>query len=99
MTKRSFYRLFRSAYQKSFTEENIQGGFAKTEIWPFCPSKVLDTITRRPITPPEAENQALQPPPTPLTSKSIRRVQREYRKNPTPENLELIFRSQERLAA
>jgi hypothetical protein len=34
-----------------------------------------------------------------MTSKSIRRAQRAYKSNPIKENLDLILRSQERLAA
>ena len=74
MSKRDFYELFRPAWLKSFSVSNIQGGFAKTGIWPFSPPVVLDVITRRPETPPNDETDDLKPPPTPMTSKSIRRV-------------------------
>ena len=40
----------------------------------------------------------MEPPPTPITSKSICRLQREYKVNPSIELLKVIFRSQERLA-
>ena len=36
---------------------------------------------------------------TPLTTKSIRRVQRAYETNPSPRKLEILFRSQQQLAA
>jgi hypothetical protein len=97
-TKRDFLTLFRTAWATSFTLANIQGGFAKAGIWPFNPQLVLDAITRRPATPPQIE-VALKPPPTPMTSKSIRRAQKAYKANPTKQNLDLILRSQERLAA
>ena len=56
------------------------------------------------VTPPSSkqmEGIELLPLPckTPLTSKSIRRVQREYRSNPTLGKLDLLFRSQTALAA
>jgi hypothetical protein len=35
----------------------------------------------------------------PMTSKSIRQAQKAYKANPKKENLEVILRSQERLAA
>ncbi len=99
LTKRDFLQIFRTAWNKSFSIANIQGGFAKTGIWPFKPLIVLDAITRRPETPPDSQNEPNKPPPTLMTSKSIRRAQKALRKNPTKENLDLILRSQERLAA
>ncbi|OXV07738.1 hypothetical protein Egran_04498 [Elaphomyces granulatus] len=73
-------------------------GFEKAGIWPFSPPIVLNAIARRPVTPPDAQGEPTKPP-TPMTSKSIRRAQKTYKSNPTPENLDVIFRSQERLAA
>jgi hypothetical protein len=99
MTKRNFYGIFRPAWLESFTSENIQGGFKKAGIWPFNPPLVLDIIKRRPLTPPIPEDQARESIPTPLTLKSIRRAQRRYKDNPTKQNLDIIFQSQERLAA
>ena len=54
MKKRHFLSLFRSAWQKSFTEDNIKRAFEKPGIWPYNPALVLSVITR-PITPPEAQ--------------------------------------------
>jgi hypothetical protein len=99
MSKRSFYEIFRPAWLESFTPDNIQGGFEKAGIWPFSPPIVLNAIARRPVIPPDAQGEPTKPPPTPMTSKSIRRAQKTYKSNPTPENLDVIFRSQERLAA
>jgi hypothetical protein len=99
LSKRDFYQLFRPAWQKSFSVANIQGGFKKAGIWPFSPPTVLNTITRRPETPPSTQDDSTTLPPTPMTSKSIRRAQKAYKLNPTKENLQLILRSQERLAA
>jgi Skp family chaperone for outer membrane proteins len=99
MTKRTFLPIFRLAWEESFTKDNIQGGFRKAGIWPFSPPIVLNTIKRRPETPPDAEDESIKPPPTPMTSKSIRRAQKAYKANPTKDNLSLILRSQERLAA
>lgn len=36
---------------------------------------------------------------TPMTTKGVRRLQREWQRNPTPGKLSLLFRSQEALAA
>ena len=99
ITKRDFLQIFRAAWVKSFSEANIKGGFAKTSIWPMKPRIVLDAIICRPETLPDTQIDSNKPSLTPMTSKSIRRAQKAYRKNPTKENLDLILRSQERLAA
>jgi len=39
------------------------------------------------------------PPKTPVISKSIRKIQRDYQLNPSPYKLILLFRSQQRLTA
>ena len=74
LTKRNFYEIFRPAWLDSFTPYNIQGGFQKAGIWPFKLDIVLDAITYRPPTPPTLQYESNNPPPTPLTSKSIRRA-------------------------
>ena len=88
-----------TAWLKSFTLANIQGGFAKTGIWPFSLAIVLDTIKRRPETPLPTEDSPSKLPPTPLTSKSICWSQKAYKANLTKENLDIILWSQQRLAA
>ena len=93
LTKRDFLELFRVAWNKSFSLSNIQGGFRKTGIWPFKPLIVIDAITRRLETPPNTQDDSNKPPPTLMTSKSIRRVQKVFKENPTKENLNLILRS------
>ena len=98
MTQRTFYSVFRAAWEDSFTVQNIEGGWRKTGIWPCSPPIALDAIQRRPKTP-DVEGNSNKPPPTPMTSKSIRRAQRAYRSNPTKTNLEVILKSQEKLAA
>ena len=92
--------LFRSAWRISFTKANIRRAFEKPGIWPYNPALVLKVITRL-ITPP----QALEASPisslvvkTPRSSKSIRRFQADYRKNPTTVKLEKLFKANEELA-
>jgi len=75
-TKYTFYQIFRPSWLESFTPSNIQGAFEKAGIWPFSPPIVLDAIARRPVTPPDAQDDPAKPPPTPMTSKSIRRAQK-----------------------
>ena len=91
ISKHNFYSIFCPAWLESFTSENIRGSFAKAGIKLFKPLVVLNTIKRRPETPPELEDQPTKPVSTLLTSKSIRRAQKRYKENPTKENLDIIF--------
>ena len=99
MSKHNFYQIFHSAWLESFIPENITGGFKKTGIFPFAPPIVLDKITRRPATPPDSQENSARLISTPMTSKSIRRAQKQYKANPTKANLDVILKSQVRLAA
>ena len=72
-------------------------GFLKTGIYPFNPNIVLNSLTLdRPTTPNKANIQP-KPPPTPTTSRSIQRIQKLYKADPSPAHLDLILRSQIRL--
>jgi hypothetical protein len=93
MTKHTFLPIFRLAWEESFTKDNMLEGFRKARIWPFSPPIVLDTIKRRPETPPNTEDKLTKPSLTLMTSKSIRQAQKAYKDNPTKNNLNLIFRS------
>lgn len=57
MTKRQFYKLFKQAFEKAFTEANIKSGWRKSGLHPFDPQAVLsqlstnlETSTSRPTT-------------------------------------------------
>lgn len=91
MSKRNFYEIFWLLWLESFTVDNIKEGFEKAGIWPYSPLIVLDTITRRPETPPEAQNEPTKPSLTLMTLKSIRRAQKAYKANPTKANLDVIL--------
>lgn len=95
MKKRHFLNLFRTAWDRSFTVENIQKAFAKPGIWPFNPQLVLLVITA-PITPlpaPESKQLVVVELKTPKSAKSIRHFQLDYRKNPTKLKLEKLFKA------
>ena len=92
--KRHFLNLFRAAWDKSFTIENIQKAFTKPGIWPFNPQLVLSVITA-PITPlpaPKSEQSVIVELKTPKSVKSIRHFQLDYRKNPTKLKLKKLFK-------
>lgn len=104
MSKRHFWGLFKPAWQKSFVDNPtlVQGSFRKTGIWPVNPNIVLKTISKdqRPSTPSKDDLGSIPTQPkTPMTSRSVRQLQRAYKQNPTYDKLQLIFRSQQALAA
>ncbi|KAI0993532.1 hypothetical protein K3495_g14652 [Podosphaera aphanis] len=41
MSKRDFFSIFWEAFEKAFTEKNINSAWEKTGVWPFCPSMLL----------------------------------------------------------
>jgi hypothetical protein len=94
MTKRMFWLMFKASWEASFSKMNITSAFAKTGIFPFKPSVVLDKIKR-----PEPEPAPISEERTPMTCRSVRRVQKAYKKSPTVKRLSLIFRANCRLAA
>jgi len=92
--KRNFLKLFRAAWDKSFTQENILHAFEKPGIWPLKPELVLSIITR-PIEPlPVIDSEhTIEDIKTPKSAKSIRHFQNDYRKNPTKLKLEKLFKA------
>ena len=59
---------------------------------------MLNIITCQPKTPFKTKDKPIKPSFTLMTSKSIRRAQKAYKANLTKANLDVILRSQERLA-
>jgi hypothetical protein len=96
MSKRMFYRMFKVAYTRAFTERNITSAFQKTGIWPFNPEIVIATI-RAPLQKPVPIG--IPEVKTPMTCRAVRRAQKAYGIEPCRQNLELIFRATSRLAA
>ena len=88
MSKRFFWPLFKRAWDKAFTEENIQSAFRKAGIWPTNGVQVLLAI-QRPII-------ALLVKPfgilkAPRSSKSIRRFQMAYEKALSSDKVKTLF--------
>ena len=48
MNKAQFYKLFKLAFQKAFSKDNIASGFTQTGLYPFNPSIVLDQLSTKP---------------------------------------------------
>ena len=45
--------MFKRAFNKDFTKDNIQPAFRKSGIWPTNSSKIIKTITRPTLSLPE----------------------------------------------
>ena len=87
--------MFKTSWEASFIEKNILGGFEKTGIWPHSPGVVLDKITRpKPPPPPPISEEH-----TPMTCRSVRRVHKAFKKDPTAKRLTFIMNANTRLAA
>jgi DDE superfamily endonuclease len=96
MSKRAFWSVFWPAWKQAFTPQNIASGFAKTGIFPFDPSIVLNAITKpQPIEAPKASIS----PKTPIRSREVWQIQEAYKNAPSTTLLSKIFRAHERLAA
>ena len=87
ITKHIFWPIFYSAWQKSFTTENIQSAFEATGIFPLNASRVLDVLN-----PPSHTPQKPAPicAKTPVTLKSFRYAIRAQKKATSSEGLEQI---------
>jgi hypothetical protein len=100
MIKRFFYPLFRDAFNKAFTQKNIEHAFEKTGIWPHDPEQVLGKLrklepTLEPIPKPIPANKTLE---TPKTCRSVR-IQKAYKNDHRESTLDLILDSNLHLAA
>jgi hypothetical protein len=87
--------MFKKAWDKAFTEGNIQSAFCKSGIWPVDGSHIIKTITRPTLTSPE-KSSGLR---TPKTSKAIQRFQLAYEKEPTKDKVKTLFTTTLHLSA
>ena len=60
ITKRSFWPLFKSAWESALTMSNIQSAFAAIGIWPFDLNRVLQHIRIKTPSPPPNINESTQ---------------------------------------
>ena len=98
VTKRSFWPLFKSAWESALTVSNIQSAFAATGIWPFDPNRVLQHIrTKTPSPPPDTNESARK---TPGSVRGVRRAIKALKAEDlhTTEGMDLIIRGIEKLA-
>ena len=80
-TKRSFWPMFRNAWNEAVIRTNIHSAFAATGIYPLTPEKVLHQLVRTPPqTPPD---DAKLPAKTPSSVRAVRRTIKAFRKENT----------------
>jgi DDE superfamily endonuclease len=97
LTKRTFWSVFKPAWNKSMSESNILSAWKKTGIWPYQPSIILSAIAPlRPQTPPEAPPNAIA---TPYTVKRMRQFSKIHAKNPSKAAFRKLTKANESNAA
>jgi len=96
MSKSFFWPLFKRAWDQAFTEENIQSAFRKTGIWPINGVQVVEAVKRPVIVLPVKAPGILKPP---RSSKSIRRFQMVYEKDPSADKVKTLFSTTLQLSA
>ena len=96
MTKSFFQPIFKVAFDKAFTENNIQSAFRKAGIWPTDGINVIKAITRPVIIVPEKPTSILKALQSP---RLIRQFQISYAKDPTEEKVKTLFTTTIKLSA
>ena len=99
MSKRFFYKMFKKAWDVSFTEENIQSAFRKPGVWPVDGTEMIAKVTKpEPIFDPGCSTPS-KSPKTPLNSRALRQARHAMERSPTTRKLDRIFKSARVLAA
>ena len=96
MSKSFFWPMFKRAWDKAFTEDNIQSAFRKSGIWPINGRDIIKSITRPIIASPEKALGALR---APRSAKAIRRFYAVYDKSPTVDKVKTLFATTLHLSA
>ena len=76
ITKRHFWKLFWVAYNKAFTENNINNGWKKTGLHPFNPNIVLNQLPKKSekLPSPSKSSSTTFLPVEPTDTKGIRKL-------------------------
>jgi hypothetical protein len=88
--------MFKAAWDKSFTEQNIQHAFAKPGIWPIVPDQILSKIAIPVV---KSPSKLVQESKSPKSPKAIRHFYLDWKKDPTTQKVEVLFHVTESLAA
>ena len=96
MTKRDFWRLFRPAWEKAFSNENISSAFEAAGIEPFNPSRILTAIKRNLTLPLPNTPGSFK---TPGSSRALRRTfKRLQNEGHVDDKAAVLLRADEKLA-
>jgi hypothetical protein len=74
MSKRFFYKMFKGAWDISFTESNIQSIFRKPGVWPVDGKDIITKVSKPLLVFNPAPAGPSKAPKTPLNSRAIRRA-------------------------
>lgn len=72
MSKRFFYKMFKKAWDASFTEENIQSVFQKPGVWPVDGTEMIKKVSKPDLIFDPTLNTPSKSPKTPLKSRALR---------------------------
>lgn len=88
MSKRMFYKMFKIAWDKSFTKRNIVEAFRKLGIWPTDGTEMIKMVSK----PDPHFIRAIslsKLPKTPLNSMAIRRARLSINRSPSKSKLDV----------
>lgn len=95
ISKSLFFPMFKRAWDKSFTTENIQHAFQKPGIWPVYSDEMIAKVTQ-PAPKPEQLSKDIK---TPLSAKAIRHFRQEFELSPTKKRINKVFKATETMAS
>jgi hypothetical protein len=99
MLKRFFYKMFKAAWDVSFTKENIQSAFKKPGVWPVDGTEMIKKVSKPdPVFDPTL-NTPSKTPKTPLDLRALRQAYYAMNRSPTTRKLDRIFKSARVLSA
>jgi hypothetical protein len=96
MSKSFFWPLFKRAWDKAFTEDNIQSAFCKAGIWPTDGIHIIKAIARPVIISPTKAPGILK---ALRSAKSIRQFQAVYEREPIEDKVKTLFTTTIQLSA
>ena len=96
MSKSFFWPMFKRAWDKAFTKDNIQSAFCKAGIWPTNGIHIIKAIAHPVITSPEKPAGILK---APWSAKSIHQFKATYEKAPSDDMVKTLFTTTIQLAA
>jgi hypothetical protein len=99
MSKRFFYKMFKKAWDTSFTKENIQSVFRKPGVWPVDGTEIIAKVSKpEPVFNPgySTSSKSLK---TLLDLRALCQARYAIERSPSTRKLDRIFKSARVLAA